>query len=827
MGKTVKEDWIEKLQEQVEFDHVAEICAGYAESEAGKAVVRALCRTANADRAKQSLAETEEAVRVLQEVLKGEPIGVFSLPSDTAFLLRFGEDVLPSKEEIKLLGDLLTSCSALWTLKGKVVQEKFPNLHKLLSTLQPVSQVAKDFKAIFSEDGEVRDSASPLLGSIRLRINRLQLEIEEKISNIIRSRFKEASDEVHLSIRNNRFTINVPTGLASLVKGITIDYSASGASIYVEPNELVALNNLRQKLLLEEELETRRVVSEFGRIIQGARDALVTNFEIIANVDAVFARARYALEIGAICPELSSAGEIALRNARHPLMLKNFVPESLDFVKEKGIVISGVNAGGKTVLLKLIALLTLMSYAGIFIPADEGTLIGLFDLIFVDVPEDQSVLNNLSTFTARIRFLSEIIHFLESNQKGLPTLVLIDELGTGTDPEEGAALGRAFLEYLLKHKVKVAVTTHFDLIKAFAQQHPDCKNVSLGFDPVALKPTYEVIDGLPGKSFGLDIARSFGLKEEITQQASKIVKGDRGEFADALKSLQAKRTELQKLEEQVAKKLAELSQTKAQLEATQSRIREENERRALEFQRLKEEFALSTEKFLSEIKSEIETKIKELAKGSSVKAKGEISRAIRTRRNDFIEDVDKKAKGILVHKGEELAGKGELAEGSIIKIPRLGVEGQVAELDWDKGSITILQAGRRIKLDLSSVKDEITRIHKTSEGKPASVFERKLFEERRDLGKRIDEEYTRKSLSTAHRLDLHGFTKDEALARLEKFISDAIYKNLDRIYILHGVGTGTIKRVVHEYLGGNRYVASFREATAEEGGKGTTVVDLK
>jgi len=823
---TVKEEWIKKLQEQVEFDRVAEACAGYAESDAGKEAVIELCRTANAERATQNLAETQEALRVLQEVLKGEPMGVFSLPKDTGFLLRFGEDAFPSKEEIKLLGDLLTSCSALWTLRGKIGQERFPNLHRLFGGLQPVSQIAKDFKAIFTEDGEVRDSASPLLGSIRLRINRLQLEIEEKISNIIRSRFKEASEEVHLSIRNNRFTINIPTGLAGLVKGITIDYSASGASIYVEPNELVALNNSRQKLLLEEELEMRRIVSDFGRTIHEARDALIANFEIIIRIDAIFARAKYSLEIGGVQPKLSDKGEISLKNARHPLKLKEFVPESLDFISEKGIVISGVNAGGKTVLLKLIALLTLMTYAGIFIPVEEGSLIGLFDFIFVDVPEDQSVLDNLSTFTARIRFLNEIVRFLENNQKGLPSLVLIDELGTGTDPEEGAAIGRAFLEYLLRHKVKVAVTTHFDLIKAFAEQHPDCKNVSLAFDEVALKPTYQVIDGLPGKSFGLHIARSHGLKEEIAQEASKFVKSDRGEFAEALKSLQIKRLELQELEEQVDKKLAELSDMKAQLEATQNKLREENAKRALEFQKLKEEFAIKTERFISEIKNEIETKIKEFAKGDLVKAKGEISRAIRARRNDFIQDVDEKVKGILARNGEELALKEALAEGSIIKIPRLGVEGEVVEVNWQKGSITILQAGRKIKLDLSTVREEITGIHKTSD-RHLSPFERKALQERRHLGKEIDEQYARKSLTTAHRLDLHGFTKDEALARLEKFISDAIYKNIDRIYILHGVGTGTIKRVVHEYLRGSPYVASFREATLEEGGKGTTVVELK
>jgi DNA mismatch repair protein MutS2 len=810
--------------EDLEFARVLAYAAGHCQSEAGRQLLLNAAPAASRPEVERLLDETAEGIGFVQQVLPANPISFSLLPQTTAFLGAFHTGLMPEREEIARLGEFFAVDKSARKALAQLTFARYPRLAELTAELADITELAADFARKFNEEGEVRDGASRELKELRRDAGRLQSDIESRLHYLIRKRAPDLAEEIHLSIRNNRLTLNVPTGVLSRFKGMVVDYSGTGASAYVEPKEIVEYNNQRQHLFHAEEMEVRRIVQEFTHAVEANRDRLAGNFEILARLDAVLGRARYSASINGTRPQLSDGGHIRLRQAKHPLMLENFVPEDFIFEDERIAIISGVNAGGKSLLLKMVGLFALMSYTGLYLPAGEGTCIGLYDGVLVNIGDEQSVLNNLSTFTAHVGFLRDLLDELGGREDHpRPALVLIDELGTGTDPGEGSALGYTLLERLRQLPAKAAVTTHYDLIKTLGEKYADCKNVSLAFDEDELRPTYRVLDGIPGKSFAFDIARSEGLPAALVDRAHGYVDAAEEVFTEVVGELRRKQDELEREIASIVRQRreCELKAKEAEEEKQALRERERHLRRRLDD--LKRDFDVRVEEFVAGAKRRLRKKLRDSAGRSGLEVASEFSAEVQSERQSALAELEREL-GLTPEPGE--AGQ-MFAVGEKLRLHSLGVDGEVTRVDEARRALELNVRGKTLKLTFEKAAEMLRTPEEAPAGTGHSRMTRAQREELRKLGAELDKEAGGGLLTTAHQLDIHGHTTDEALPKLEKFVSDAILHDFMTVAIMHGVGSGRLQKFVRGWLKSCPDVASYREATAEEGGKGITIATLK
>ena len=482
----------------LEFHHLLDQLAGYAGSPLTRALIRDIDVEFHPSRVDENLDQTAEALRFLEDhPTTGLP--PFAQVEDLTDLLeRICAGELADPQQAKALLRFLAACMSFDRLREAMPAERYPRLADAASAWQSQGQLHALARRIFSEDGEVRDSASPELADIRARLGRFEGDMTRSVHDVLRTVKERTGEDAHMAIRGNRFVILMPRTLAGEFQGSVVDISGSGQSIYFEPAGVSQLNAERQHLFLEEDQEVRRILRDFGVQVAGRFEPLKADLAILAKYDYIFARAGHARALRATRPRMNRDGRLALRKAVHPLLFKDFVSEDLLFEEERALIISGVNAGGKTVLLKLLGLHCLMAALGCYVPGEAE--LPYISGLFADIGDDQSTLSNLSTFTAHLRFIDELWAALDRlGQPGLPVLVLIDEIGTGTEPGEGAAFAYGLIETLLDQPVKLAVTTHYDLLKTLAYERPGVKNVSLEFDQAELRPTFRVLDDQPGQ----------------------------------------------------------------------------------------------------------------------------------------------------------------------------------------------------------------------------------------------------------------------------------------------------------------------------------------
>lgn len=803
-----------------------ERAAAHCQSEAGRRRLHASTPASEQAAVEILLDETGEGIHFWQHTLAPASVSLSAIPETRAFLAAFQEGIVPEREDILALGRFLQVSEKARKLFREVTPEKSPRLASLTAGFADLSALLTDYTRIFSDDAEVRDGASRQLKELRRDLSGLMGSIEGRIRGLIRHRTPALADDIHLSIRNNRMTVNVPIGMLSQFKGMVVDYSSSGASVYVEPGEVVEMNNERQQLFLAEEMEVRRIIQEYSSSVQEHRDELLGNYETLAELDEILGRARYSISFSGVRPAVDPGGSIILKQARHPLMLEGFVPEDFTFDEERIAIVSGVNAGGKSVLLKTAGLFSLMAYCGIFVPAQEGTTIGMHDGVFVQIGDEQSVLNNLSTFTAHVAFLREMLSHLEARPADSPlALVLMDELGTGTDPREGSALGYALLERLRELPAKVIVTTHYDLIKTLGERYPDCKNFSLAFDEENLRPSYRVLDGIPGSSFAFHIARSQGLSEKLLTRAVELAAGKEEAFADVVETLRRKQQALEGEQQQARRERISLQNKAAQADEERAKLLEREAQLRKQISELKRDFEVKTEEFISQAKKRLREKLRESRGRSGLEVASEFSAEVQSKRESALAGLEREL-GIASTGAYE--GETVFAVGQNVPLPELGVTGEVMAVDQQRHIVELNIRGKIMKLSFAKAAEMMhtpsPRVSSSAKHLQMSVADQRRL---RAMGQSLDAENTGTLFTTAHQLDLHGHTTEEALPKLEKFLSDAILNNFDAVMIMHGVGTGALKKFVWEWLRSSRNVARFREATAEEGGKGITIATLK
>lgn len=656
-------------------------------------------------------------------------------------------------------------------------------------------------KSILS-GGQIANDASPELDSIRRRIILSQQQIKDRLDRLIRSpsQQKYLQDPI-VTMREGRYVVPVKQEYRSLVPGIVHDQSASGATVFIEPMGVVEANNELRRLQAAEKQEMHRILSSLTSGVAQQAGELNDSLSCLGEIDYIMARARYSERLGAWAPKIGNDTSFVIRNGRHPLLPGKVVPVSVHLgVGFDTLVITGPNTGGKTVTLKTAGLLVLMALAGMHIPADQGTVIGVFTQVYADIGDEQSIEQSLSTFSSH---MSNIVNILKGARSGC--LVLLDELGAGTDPAEGAALAQSILEYLHNLGARTIATTHYSELKNFAYARDRVDNASVEFDPVTLRPTYRLLLGKPGRSNAFEIALRLGISEEIISRARDFMTEEQIEFSEMMHNLEVAKyeAESERAEAEKLRKEATIIKERYQRKEQEFEIRRQD---ILEKARAKAgEMVRRARLETDEINRQLRAKLKENAAGNREAA---IQKARSELRKMYGRYSSQDRKSFVSHQGQALADK-DIEPGMEVFVPRFNQKGTVVEMTGNNGEIQVQVGVIKVNLPIS----ELTMAEAKKEGERVC---------RGTIGLLKDKA---KDIST--KLDLRGMRVEEALDRTDKYLDDAGLAGLERVYIVHGKGTGALRSAVQEHLQVHHGVESYRLGKQGEGDAGVTVVNIK
>lgn len=645
-------------------------------------------------------------------------------------------------------------------------------------------------KKSIDEDGYILDEASPNLKNIRNKLRSMEARIKAKLQELVS---KEASklSQTTVSIRNDRYVIPVRAEYKNMIKGTIQDVSASNQTFYIEPLVIMEMTNEKQKLIKEEVKEIDIILSELSKMVGDNFELLKSDFEIIGKIDFIFSKGLLAHKQNATLVNINNEHRMELVNARHPFIDPNkVIPNSISFDEYLGIVITGPNTGGKTVLLKTVGLLVLMTKCGLLIPADEKSNVMIYDKVCCDIGDDQSIQANLSTFSSHMKNITEIIDMVTPN-----SIVLFDEIGGGTDPDEGSKLAISILDYLIKNKISFITTTHYSELKLFAYDNEKIVNASMEFNQDTLSPTYRLLIGLPGASNALNIASRLGLKKEIVDEAKKRSITSNSELKVLMDKLEKRLYRLIEEEKEIKTLKKELKEQKQlylgkldELEIKKNNIIEQANKDA-------QEHLIS----ITEEATIILEELKELQNKGSIKL-----HEITAVKHELNELQDKHIP--IVEKPKPI--KRDI---------RLGDDVYVRKYDQYGNVMKVLKNGS-YEVSLGNVsmvlkKDQLEVIDKIPDSKQPKI--------------KIEKTKVISSAKMSLSLDLRGERYEDAKDKLQKYFDDAILTGLKQFTIIHGYGTGTIRNLVQDYLRKNKNVQSFRYGGAGEGGMGSTVVILK
>ncbi len=666
------------------------------------------------------------------------------------------------------------------------------NMASFLSTHRSVEEEIS--RCIISED-EIFDGASPALSRIRRAMRTANERVREKLNAMIRSAtYSKYLQEPLITIRNGRFVIPVKQEYRQQIPGLVHDQSGSGATLFIEPAAVVELGNEYKKLLAEEQEEIERILTELTAMVAPYADDIFEDMNVLGEIDLVFAKARLAREMNCTCPKLNETGYIRISRGRHPLIpADRVVPIDIWLGKDyRLLIITGPNTGGKTVTLKLVGLLTLMAQSGLFIPAAEGSECAVFDAVYADIGDEQSIEQSLSTFSSHMTNIVEILKAADER-----SLVLLDELGAGTDPIEGAALAMSILEDLHARGTVSVSTTHYSEIKAFALTRDGMENASMEFDVDRLCPTYRLFIGIPGKSNAFEISERLGIPTHIIDNARGFLKGEDVKFEDIISSAQSQHRIAEEERALAQEARAELERLRAEAEKARKKLEED---KAKQQAKAKEE----AKKIVADTKREMEKLIVQVRSIKGVD-RSAADRVIQQSRDRLRAEESKLQDPIAVKKDDGGQPPKSVKAGQSVRIVSLDQRATVLSPADAKGEVQV-QAGilkLNVKLqDLRIVPDEQP---KQTKSKIAAVQDRRVGLE----------------------LDIRGMLVDEALVIVDRYLDDAFLTGLSEVNIIHGKGTGALRSGVQDYLKRHSRVKSFRIGNYGEGDAGVTVVTLK
>src|SRR6056297_3081202 len=656
----------------------------------------------------------------------------------------------------------------------RLIEREYKLIFAVGEEIDVFDDLKKEINKCIDYNGIVKDEASPKLRSLRMKLDSIENKVRDRLDSITKSnKYQNMLQDSIVTRREGRYVVPVKKEYRNSFSGIVHDQSSSGMTIFMEPMEVVKLNNELREIKENEEREIYRILQRLSYLTADFSEEILSSLKMATTLDQIFARARYSKTINGSAPSLNNRGIIKIKEGRHPLLKEEPVPISIEVGDGfQNLIITGPNTGGKTVSLKTVGLFVLMVQSGLHIPAREGSLIAVFDKIFADIGDEQSIEQNLSTFSSH---MNNINNFLESADS--KSLILLDELGVGTDPREGAALGIAILEKLKSKKAITIATTHYSQLKSYAYSFPHVENASVEFDLESLRPTYRLIMGVPGGSNAFEIALRLGLPEEIVEEARKLIDKKELEVENIITELNNERNHYQELREEA----------------------EYNNRKA------------------KEMKEDYEQKLKEIKKRAEKKSKN-IIRNLKDKANQTRPELDREAteinKELKEFKSElevsqkeetQKVSKEEIKKGMTVRVRNLGKKGRVVDIEGDKA---IVEAGvMKINADIEDlIPIEMPDVHKERMVKKYQV---------------------KKNQATTNSLDLRGMRYDDAQRKLDKYLDDVRLAGYSTVEVIHGKGTGALRKAVEEVLEGNRLVKDYRYGNQSEGGIGVTIVNLK
>ncbi|AXY25344.1 endonuclease MutS2 [Suicoccus acidiformans] len=782
----------DKVYDILEFEKIQQAVADETQTEGGAALARRMKPTKNLRTLRYWQDETAQSLMLIQA---NQAMPIPRLNDVTVSLKRLTVGASLNGPEIAEIGRLLTSVRQVVQFFEQQAQEDktYPALAHWVEQCVSLPEVSQAIRQALSEDGSVLTSASVELTRIRRQQSALENQVRDQLNQIVKKQGNILSDSI-ITIRNNRYVLPVKTDFSGQMPGTVHDQSSTGQTLYIEPQSVVQLNNRRSELQVAERREIERILFELSQQMMPYTDDISQNQRMLSRLDYIQARALYAQKIDATKPSFSQEQHVALWQARHPLLdPEDVVANDILLGEEyRALIITGPNTGGKTILLKTLGLLQLMGQSGLHIPAETGSQLGIFDAVYADIGDEQSIEQSLSTFSGHMTNIVSILERMTGQ-----SLLLFDELGSGTDPQEGAALAMAILEYVRKRGVSVMATTHYPELKVYAHETPSTINASMEFNSETLSPTYRLLIGIPGRSNALDISERLGLPQEVLEMARSGVSRDDRSLNEMVANLERERREAEADHRQAEVRLEEAEQLYQDLYREYNRWLEQKQQIAVKAREEANEKVAQTQAEAERILSDIRDLQLEQGQANTIKEHTLIEK--RSEFDELKQPAELRSNKVL-KKAKRARQEEALQVGDDVEVTSYGQRGTIVE-QLSQNEYVVQMGILKMKLPA----EDLERIEKAETKQRVNV--------QRQAGSKVQTT-----------LDIRGERYEDGLKRVGQYLDQALLSNHPMVTIIHGKGTGALRQGVQDLLRKHPQVERFEYSAPNAGGNGSTVV---
>ena len=801
----------QKALKTLEYTKIIAQLEEFAASEPGKKLCRELVPSTSLEEIRTWQAHTTDAVSRIR--MKGS-LSFAGTKDVGGSLKRLDIGSSLNIPELLALSSLLTAAARAKAYgRHESDEEAFDSLEPYFAGLEPLTPLNNEIKRCIISEDEVADEASPGLSHVRRSMKNIASRIHNQMNALLNSNRSYLQDGV-ITMRDGRYCLPVKAEYKNQVAGMVHDQSSTGSTLFIEPMAIVRLNNELRELEIQEQKEIQAVLASLSEQAAPHIDAIRMDMELLGQLDFIFAKAGLSRHYRCSAPVFNDRGYIHIKDGRHPLLdPKTVVPINIWLGKDFDLlVVTGPNTGGKTVSLKTVGLFTLMGQAGLHIPAWEGSELAVFDEVFADIGDEQSIEQNLSTFSAHMTNTVRIL-----NQADARSLCLFDELGAGTDPTEGAALAIAILSFLHNMKCRTMATTHYSELKVFALTTPGVENASCEFSVETLRPTYRLLIGVPGKSNAFAISQKLGLPDYIIEDARSHLEAKDESFEDLLASLESSRLTIEKEQEEIKAYKEEISQLKTRLTQKEERLKERQDK-------MMKNAAEEAQRILREAKETADQTIRQINKLGTAAGYNKELEAERAKLRDQLKKTDDKLAVKAKGPSQPISPK-KIKIGDGVKVLSLGLKGTVSSLPNAKGDLFVQMGILRSQVNIRDLEllkeDDISATLSDGSGG------RNIWTPAKGKGTGSGKIKMSKSFSVPTEVNLIGMTVDEAMPVMEKYLDDAYLAHMPSVRVVHGRGTGALKNAVHQRLRKRKYVKEFRLGEFGEGDSGVTIVTFK
>lgn len=793
----------------LEYHKIINLLVDKASSAPGKELCQKLTPMTDIPKIEEAQQQTADA---FTRLVKGGRIH-FSGNKDISFSVKSLEigSALSAVELLKISASLACATRAKAFARSEHDEEIADSLQEYFANLEPLTPLQNEINRCILSEEEIADDASPTLKHIRRSINLTNEKIHSQLTNMVNGSSRTYLQDAVITMRNNRYCIPVKSEHKGNVPGMVHDQSSTGSTLFIEPAVVVELNNQLKELDLKEKAEIERILAELSASAGAHTQELANNFRLLTRLDFIFAKAGLAIDMNASRPLFNKDRYINIRKGRHPLLdKKKVVPIDINLGKDFDLlVVTGPNTGGKTVSLKTVGLFALMGQAGLHIPALDRSELGVFTEVYADIGDEQSIEQNLSTFSAHMTNTISILKNADEN-----SLCIFDELGAGTDPTEGAALAIAILKHLHDKGIRTMATTHYSELKVFALTTSYVENACCEFDVETLRPTYRLLIGIPGKSNAFAISSKLGLPDEIIASAKEHISEEDESFEDLLTDLEASRRTIES-------ERSEIQRYKEEIESLKKKLEQKQERLDAQKDKILREANEEARKILQEAKDVADETIRDFQKVSVGKTSIQELEKARTKVRDKIAEKNTKLSTAQEKPTHKILKPTQIKPGDMVKVVSMGLKGTVSSRPDAKGDLFVQCGIIRSKVN---IKDLVLINEDALSGSSAFKKGGGSSGQKRSSGGSIG---MSKAATLSPEINLLGKKVDEALSELDKYLDDAYLSHAPSVRIVHGKGTGALRQAVQQYLKRISYVKSFHLGEYGEGDAGVTIVDFK